>query len=68
MLNAANEVAVDLFLTREIDFAQIPQVIEAGLQGYRSGGEGSLEEVLAADQEVREQLSRRYRGRVGQLT
>lgn len=62
-LNAANEVAVELFLNREIPFGQIPQVIEAGLRGHRPGNAGSLEEILAADREVRTQLSCTYRGK-----
>ncbi|MFQ5960282.1 MAG: 1-deoxy-D-xylulose-5-phosphate reductoisomerase [Candidatus Methylomirabilales bacterium] len=61
-LNAANEVAVELFLTREISFGQIPEVIEAGLRAHRPGHGGSVEEILAADREVRAQLSRKYRG------
>ncbi|MFQ5533044.1 MAG: 1-deoxy-D-xylulose-5-phosphate reductoisomerase, partial [Candidatus Methylomirabilales bacterium] len=68
VLNAANEVAVDLFLSREIGFTQIPQVIEVGLGSHRPGTGESLEEILAADREVREHLSRKYRGTVEQLT
>lgn len=63
ILNAANEVAVALFLAREITFGQIPEVIQAGLREHRSGDGGSLEEILAADREVREHLSRVYRGK-----
>lgn len=61
-LNAANEVAVELFLSREISFGQIPEVIEVGLRSHRPGYGESLEEILAADREVRAQLSRTYRG------
>ncbi len=61
-LNAANEVAVELFLNREISFGQIPEVIEVGLRAHQRGHGESLEEILAADQEVRAQLSRKYRG------
>ncbi|MFQ5882300.1 MAG: 1-deoxy-D-xylulose-5-phosphate reductoisomerase [Candidatus Methylomirabilales bacterium] len=68
VLNAANEVAVELFLSREIDFTQIPQVIEAGLRGYRPGAGGSLEEILAADREVRERLFRTYRGKMRRVS
>ncbi|HET7852956.1 MAG TPA: 1-deoxy-D-xylulose-5-phosphate reductoisomerase [Candidatus Methylomirabilis sp.] len=63
VLNAANEVAVELFLGRQIGFGEIPEVIEASLRGHRPGDGDSLEEILAADREVREELSRTYRAR-----
>jgi len=64
VLNAANEVAVELFLGHQIGFGEIPEVIEASLRGHRPGDGDSLDEILAADREVREQLSRTYRARV----
>ncbi len=64
VLNAANEVAVELFLGRQIGFGEIPEVIEASLRGHRPGDGDSLDEILAADREVREELSRTYRARV----
>jgi 1-deoxy-D-xylulose-5-phosphate reductoisomerase len=66
-LNAANEVAVELFLGREIDFATIPQVIEAGLRGHRSRTGESLEDIVTVDREVREQLFHAYRRKGGQV-
>jgi 1-deoxy-D-xylulose-5-phosphate reductoisomerase len=68
VLNAANEVAVELFLTREISFGQIAEVIETGLRGHRPGNDGSLEEILAADQEVRQHLFHVYRGKGNQAS
>jgi 1-deoxy-D-xylulose-5-phosphate reductoisomerase len=67
-LNAANEVAVELFLNREINFAQIPQVVEAGLRGHRSRSGESLQDILAVDREVREELSQTYRDKVRQAS
>jgi len=64
VLNAANEVAVELFLGRQISFGEIPEVIEASLRGHRPGDGDSLDEILAADREVREQIARTYRARV----
>ncbi|MFQ5989308.1 MAG: 1-deoxy-D-xylulose-5-phosphate reductoisomerase [Candidatus Methylomirabilales bacterium] len=64
ILNAANEVAVELFLNREIDFGQIPRVIEAGLRGPWSGPGETLEEILVADREVREHVVQAYRRKV----
>src|SRR5216117_207180 len=55
--NAANEVAVQLFLEEKIAFGRIAEVIERVL-GLGAGGSGrgtSLEEVLAADAEARRQ-------------
>jgi 1-deoxy-D-xylulose-5-phosphate reductoisomerase len=60
-LNAANEVAVELFLGGHIGFGGIPEVIEASLRGHRPGKGDSLDEILAADREVREQIARTYR-------
>ncbi|MCH7896755.1 MAG: 1-deoxy-D-xylulose-5-phosphate reductoisomerase [candidate division NC10 bacterium] len=67
-LNAANEVAVELFLSREIPFDQIPLVIAAGLRGHTPRDAGSLEEILAADREVREQLVKAYPGTMRQVS
>jgi len=51
--NAANEVAVQLFLDEKITFGRIAEIIERVL-GLGAGGSGtSLEEVLAADAEAR---------------
>jgi 1-deoxy-D-xylulose-5-phosphate reductoisomerase len=60
-LNAANEVAVELFLGGHIGFGGIPEVIEASLRGHRPGEGHSLDEILAADREAREQIARTYR-------
>lgn len=65
-LNAANEVAVELFLGREIGFARIPEVIESGLRGHRVRPGESLEDIVAVDREVRERLFHTYRGNAGQ--
>jgi 1-deoxy-D-xylulose-5-phosphate reductoisomerase len=49
VFNAANEVAVDLFLNRRIRFAQIAEVIDRVLQRHVGNPADSLEAVLAAD-------------------
>jgi 1-deoxy-D-xylulose-5-phosphate reductoisomerase len=53
--NAANEIAVQLFLEERIPFGCIAEIIERGVgAGSReSGTVASLEEVLAADAEAR---------------
>jgi 1-deoxy-D-xylulose-5-phosphate reductoisomerase len=56
-LNAANEVAVAAFLEGELNFAQIPAVIES-VMATTSGGEiRDLDDVLAADAEARDRAS-----------
>ena len=53
--NAANEVAVQLFLEERIAFGRIAEIIERviGAGSQESGAGASLEEVLAADAEAR---------------
>jgi len=51
--NAANEVAVELFLAGKIRFGRIARMIERVLQSYRPTGASTLEAVLAADGEAR---------------
>ena len=52
-LNAANEVAVAAFLEGELNFAQIPTVIESVMAATSGGEIRDLEDVLAADAEAR---------------
>jgi len=53
ILNAANEVAVQAFLDRQLNFLDIPRVIEAVITSMSAGSIGSLDDVLAADAEAR---------------
>lgn len=53
VFNAANEVAVQLFLEGRIRFGRIPGIIERVLGGHAGGDAGSLQAVLAADAEAR---------------
>ncbi len=53
ILNAANEVAVQSFLDKQIAFTQIPDVIERTLNRVESRQAGTLEAVLHADGEAR---------------
>ena len=54
-LNAANEVAVDAFLSRTAAFWAIPAVVEKALARCQSGQEPTaLDDVLAADGEARQ--------------
>ena len=51
--NAANEVAVELFLEERIAFGRIAEIIAAVLERHRSVDVASLDAVLAADAEAR---------------
>ena len=53
--NAANEIAVELFLAERIAFGRIAEIIAATLDHHSSssGDAGSLEAVLAADAQAR---------------
>jgi 1-deoxy-D-xylulose-5-phosphate reductoisomerase len=53
VLNAANEVAVQAFLERRLNFPGIAAVIEAVMERVSGGAPGALAEVLAADAEGR---------------
>ena len=57
MFNAANEVAVQLFLDEQIPFGRIARIIEYVVARGRAGAGDTLDSVLAADAEAR-QLAR----------
>ncbi|MCB1310182.1 MAG: 1-deoxy-D-xylulose-5-phosphate reductoisomerase [Leptospiraceae bacterium] len=57
ILNAANEVAVELFLNGELRFVDIPVLIESVLEQSTIVDEQDLEVFLAADQEARERAA-----------
>lgn len=54
VMNAANEMAVQKFLNKEIKFSQIPQMIELALEKFGSIREPELEEIFEWDGKVRE--------------
>jgi 1-deoxy-D-xylulose-5-phosphate reductoisomerase len=51
--NAANEVAVELFLEGRIRFGRIAETVARVLEGHRPVDAGSLEAVLTADADAR---------------
>ena len=53
MFNAANEVAVQLFLDEKIPFSRIAEVLQQVVERGEPGDASSLEGVLAADAEAR---------------
>jgi 1-deoxy-D-xylulose-5-phosphate reductoisomerase len=56
-LNAANEIAVEAFLQRQIAFMDIPTLIETVLQDAPSGTATTLETILHYDQSSRQQAN-----------
>jgi 1-deoxy-D-xylulose-5-phosphate reductoisomerase len=62
VLNAANEVAVEAFLDRRLNFPGIAAVIEAVVERSTGGAIGDLEGVLAADAESRARARERIVG------
>ena len=54
VLNAANEVAVRLFLEQRIRFPDIARLVRRVLDSHRLVPASSLDAVLGADREARE--------------
>jgi 1-deoxy-D-xylulose-5-phosphate reductoisomerase len=59
IVNAANEVVVQAFLDRQLNFMDIPRVIEAVMTTMPATAIGSLDDVLAADAEARRRAHER---------
>lgn len=53
-LNAANEIAVERFLDKEISFLQIPRIIRGTLYKHNTIHDPDLGQILEADQRSRE--------------
>jgi 1-deoxy-D-xylulose-5-phosphate reductoisomerase len=62
VLNAANEVAVEAFLERRLNFPGIAAVIEAVVERGTGGTVGGLDDVFAADAESRVRARERIVG------
>jgi 1-deoxy-D-xylulose-5-phosphate reductoisomerase len=54
VLNAANEVAVELFLRNLISFTEIPRILEKVTGEHNAIADPSLEDILAADDWARQ--------------
>jgi len=54
VLNAADEVAVELFLKGKLTFIQIPELIEKTLNAFKGKAPKSIEEVMETDRKARE--------------
>lgn len=60
VLNAANEISVDLFLKKKIDFLSIPDLIEDQLNKHVSIDEFELEDITEIDKKVRSEVKKVY--------
>lgn len=67
VLNAANEVAVEAFLNKEIQFLDIPKVLDHALQSHQNQTRYNLEEILELDKGIRNQSLEWIKGRRGQV-
>jgi 1-deoxy-D-xylulose-5-phosphate reductoisomerase len=63
VLNAADEVAVDAFLSRKLPFTDIPKLIRATLEAHSRQEATSLDSILEADRSARE-FAGRWIGRI----
>ncbi|UYG04280.1 1-deoxy-D-xylulose-5-phosphate reductoisomerase [Halomonas sp. LR3S48] len=63
VLNGANEVAVDAFLTGRLGFPGIGDLVEEVLEALPVEAGGDLETILAADARARQAASERLEGR-----
>lgn len=61
VMNAANEVAVALFLNDKIGFMDIPAVIEQQLEQMPSSKPTSVDDYLRIDQEVRNRILKSFK-------
>lgn len=61
VMNAANEIAVDLFLKEKIDFLSISGIIENELEKHDSLNDFSLEEITLIDSETRNSVLSKYK-------
>ena len=60
VFNAANERAVAKFLNREISYLQITEIIEECMRNHKNILNPTVEEILATEQSVYEQIESRW--------
>jgi len=58
--NTANEVAVDLFLNRKIEYLDIYRIIEKAMEEHTPVVLGSIEQIKKIDRELREAIYKKY--------
>jgi 1-deoxy-D-xylulose-5-phosphate reductoisomerase len=60
VLNAANEVAVSLFLEGRIQFGAIPDIIQDALSAHRSTSAPTLDDLIRIDRDTRESVLQQH--------
>ncbi len=60
VFNAANEMAVSLFLNKKIRFLQIPEIIEMCMDAHKRIASPDVEEILASEQETYELIRAKF--------
>ena len=63
VFNAANEVAVELFLGRKIGFLDIYKAIEEAMSNHEILAGDTLENIKMADKEAREYVYKNFGGK-----
>ncbi len=61
VLNAANEVAVELFLNGKITFVKIPELIKMALDKYEVKQKPTIEDIIHIDSSTRSFIKSKYR-------
>ena len=60
VLNAANEVAVNLFLEDKISFLDIEKIVEQAMEEHELVANPNLEQILIVDKQVRDEVYRKW--------
>ena len=60
VFNAANEMAVALFLQRKITFLQIPELIESSMENHQVTDVPSVEKILETETETYDYIKRKF--------
>ncbi|MDP9749915.1 1-deoxy-D-xylulose-5-phosphate reductoisomerase [Thermoanaerobacter pentosaceus] len=60
VLNAADEIAVSLFLNKKIEFLQIAEIIEESMKEHNNIQNPTLDDIINVDKEVKEKIAKRY--------
>lgn len=60
VFNAANELAVAMFLDRKIRYLQIPEIIQACMENHKNIEEPTVEQILKTEKETYEFIKNRW--------
>lgn len=63
VFNAANELAVSLFLDKQISFLQIPELIEECMQNHQVAASPTVEQILEAEKQAHSYIKQKMNGR-----